>query len=47
DRMTRDLGEKVSYFEGQDEVHDYLLMPWKEPARDETMKEITRWIKSL
>ncbi|KAK7053370.1 hypothetical protein VNI00_003996 [Paramarasmius palmivorus] len=48
DRMLRDLGTTtVTYHEGQDETHDYLILPWKEPARYETLEHVTHWIKSL
>ncbi|EEB89959.1 hypothetical protein MPER_11895 [Moniliophthora perniciosa FA553] len=45
DRMTRDLGKRnVSYFEGKDEPHDYLIFPWLSVTWEETLQEIAQWI---
>ncbi|ESK97156.1 hypothetical protein Moror_6377 [Moniliophthora roreri MCA 2997] len=45
DRMVRDLGKRsVGYFEGQDEPHDYLVLPWLSVTREETLQEIAQWI---
>ncbi|KAK7053372.1 hypothetical protein VNI00_003998 [Paramarasmius palmivorus] len=46
DRMVKDLGEgDVWYYEGKDEPHDYLALPWISVTKDETLREISRWIK--
>ncbi|KAF8806420.1 alpha/beta-hydrolase [Phlegmacium glaucopus] len=55
DRMVRDLGEgngvkegegKVRYFEVPDGIHDYLVFPWHEPERTDTLVEINRWVSA-
>lgn len=52
DRMVRDLGEgngvkkgegKVRYFEVPDGIHDYIVFPWHEPERTNTLVEINKW----
>jgi acetyl esterase/lipase len=52
-RMIRDLGEgnglndgegKVRYYEAKDGVHDYIIFPWHEPERGDTLREIAEWI---
>ncbi|KAF8183121.1 Alpha/Beta hydrolase protein [Pholiota molesta] len=47
ERMAKDLGDKVRYFEAPDGVHDYLIFTWHEPERTNTMKEINQWLKTL
>ena len=46
DKMVEELGEgdgragstgKVTYFEAEDGVHDYLLFGWDEPERGERL----------
>ncbi|KAF9451938.1 alpha/beta-hydrolase [Macrolepiota fuliginosa MF-IS2] len=52
DRFFRDLGEgngvreegKTRYFEVPDGVHDYLIFPWHDPERKDTLKAIAEWI---
>lgn len=53
DRMIRDLGEgdgiqlgegKIRYREPQDAKHDFLMLPWHEPERGETFRELAKWI---
>ncbi|KAI0258214.1 Alpha/Beta hydrolase protein [Gloeopeniophorella convolvens] len=45
ERMKRDMGEKVAYYEAPDAVHDYLLFLWAEPERTATLQEISRWLR--
>ena len=47
DRMVRDLGDKVEYFEGKDMVHDFVMFEWCEPERGKTLKAIAAWIDNL
>jgi acetyl esterase/lipase len=47
ERMAKDLGDKVRYFEAPDGVHDYLIFTWHEPERTNTLKEINQWLKTL
>lgn len=53
DKMICDLEEgnglkdgdgKVRYYEAKDGVHDYLVFPWHEPERGDTLREIARWV---
>jgi hypothetical protein len=53
ERMANDLGEgngvqegegKVRYYEAKDAVHDYLVFTWHEPEREETFREIAKWV---
>ena len=53
DRMVKDLGEgngvkegegKVRYFEAPDGFHDYLIFPFHEPERTNTLIEINKWV---
>ncbi|KAK1224600.1 hypothetical protein PQX77_012495 [Marasmius sp. AFHP31] len=47
-RMVRDIGDdQVTYWEGKDESHDYLVFPWLSPTWERTMKEVSDWIHSL
>lgn len=55
ERMIRDLGRgdgvveedgKVLLYEAKDAIHDYLIFPWHEPERSETLKEVARWISA-
>ncbi|KAF9263256.1 alpha/beta-hydrolase, partial [Marasmius fiardii PR-910] len=43
-RMTRDIDQRVTYWEGKDEPHDYLLFPWFSPAWGVTMEAISDWV---
>jgi len=52
-KMIADLGEgdgidegegKVRYYEAPDAVHDYLVFPWHDPERTETLKAIAKWV---
>jgi len=47
DRMVKDLGEKVKYYEAKDSVHDYLVFEWHEPERTNTLLEIAKWVEGL
>jgi len=44
DRMTKDLGEKVAYYQGRDSIHDYLGFAFWEPQRSDTLKAIAEWL---
>ncbi|KAJ3751967.1 Alpha/Beta hydrolase protein [Lentinula raphanica] len=45
DRMVRDLGEdKVRWHCPSDATHDWVAVPYHEPERTETMKEIAAWV---
>lgn len=53
DRMIKDLGEgngveegegKVRYYEVPDGIHDYIVFPWHEPERTNTLVEINKWV---
>ncbi len=53
DRFFKDLGEgngskegegKVRYYEAPDGVHDYLVFPWYQPERKETLEAIAEWV---
>ena len=44
-RMERDLGEKVSYYEAQDAVHDFILLPFCEPERTLALGVISDWLE--
>jgi len=35
---------KVRYYEAKDAVHDYLVFTWHEPEREETFREIAKWV---
>ena len=45
DRMKRDLGEKVHYYEAQDAVHDFIVFPFCEPERTLALDAIARWLE--
>jgi acetyl esterase/lipase len=48
ERMVKDLGEgNVKYCEAKDAVHDYLVFPWHEPERTETLKDIASWVSGM
>ncbi|KAG6911110.1 hypothetical protein DXG01_003850 [Tephrocybe rancida] len=44
DRMVKDLGDQVTYFEAKDAIHDYLVFQWHDPERTETLKAIAKWV---
>ncbi|KAG6876106.1 hypothetical protein C0993_005489 [Termitomyces sp. T159_Od127] len=44
DRMMKDLGDQVTYYEAKDGIHDYLIFEWHEPERTETLKAIAKWV---
>ncbi|KAG6897938.1 hypothetical protein C0992_008686 [Termitomyces sp. T32_za158] len=44
DRMMKDLGEQVTYYEAKDGIHDYLIFEWHEPERTDTLKAIAKWV---
>jgi acetyl esterase/lipase len=48
-RMVADMGEggregQVMYHEAPDAVHDYLVFPWHEPERTNTLQAISKWV---
>ena len=46
--MTDELGEHwVTYFEGKDAFHDYLVFKRAEPERTETLRAISKWVVTL
>ncbi|KAI0293340.1 Alpha/Beta hydrolase protein [Multifurca ochricompacta] len=47
ERMKNDLGEKVTYYEAPDAVHDYTQFLWAEPERTNTLQEIAKWVKDV
>ncbi|KAF9486219.1 alpha/beta-hydrolase [Pholiota conissans] len=47
ERMARDLGDKLRYFEAPDGVHDFMIFGWHEPERTNALKEINKWMQSL
>jgi acetyl esterase/lipase len=40
----KSMGEKVTYYEAPDEVHDYFLFAWSEPERTATFQAIAKWL---
>lgn len=46
DRMQRDLGSKLRYFEAEGGSHDYILFSWQEPERSNALQEIADWISA-
>jgi acetyl esterase/lipase len=40
----KSMDEKVTYYEAQDEVHDYLLFSWTGPERTITLQAIAKWL---
>ncbi|KAG6841871.1 hypothetical protein C0991_005601 [Blastosporella zonata] len=44
DRMVKDLGDQVTYYEAKDGIHDYLVFQWHDPERTETLKTIAKWV---
>ncbi|KAH6913973.1 endoplasmic reticulum protein [Coprinopsis sp. MPI-PUGE-AT-0042] len=46
DRVKADLGDDMEYYEGEDAVHDYLVFPWAQPERTETLEAIGRWVEA-
>jgi acetyl esterase/lipase len=45
ERMKRDLGEKVHYYEVQDAVHDFIIFPFCEPERTLALDAIASWLE--
>jgi acetyl esterase/lipase len=45
DRMAKDLGERVTYYQGHDAIHDYLSFGFFEPQRSDTLKAIAKWLQ--
>jgi len=35
----------VKYYEAPDAIHDYVMFPWFEPERSETLKAIALWVE--
>ncbi|KAK0241702.1 Alpha/Beta hydrolase protein [Armillaria nabsnona] len=46
DRMQKDLGSKLRYFEADGGSHDYVLFSWQEPERSNALREIADWIST-
>jgi len=44
-RMKRDLGEKMSYYEVEDAVHDFTTFPFCEPERTLALDVIASWFE--
>ncbi|RDB28750.1 Esterase [Hypsizygus marmoreus] len=44
DRMAKDLGKDLYYYEAKDAVHDFLVLEWHEPERTETLEAIANWL---
>jgi len=44
-RMKRDLGEKVTYYELEDAVHDFIIFPFCEPERTLALDAIASWLE--
>lgn len=49
EKMVKDMGEgsgdgQVTYYEAPDAIHDYLIFPWHEPERGDTLRTISKWI---
>ena len=49
DRMVADMGEgdgsgQLTYHEAPDAIHDYIMFPWHDPERTNTLKAISRWL---
>lgn len=56
ERMVRDLGEDdegrglegmVRFCEAEDAPHDFVIFQWMNPQREETLKEIARWVDAM
>ncbi|KAJ7647241.1 alpha/beta-hydrolase [Roridomyces roridus] len=49
ERMAKDLGSKVEYFEAEDAVHDFLAIDngVMEPERGQALGKIGEWVTSL
>ncbi|KAI0314146.1 Alpha/Beta hydrolase protein [Amylostereum chailletii] len=43
-RMKKDMGERVTYYEAVDAVHDYLVLDFAEPEKTDTLKAIAEWV---
>lgn len=48
-RMVRDMGEgkgdgQVTLYAAPDAVHDYVVLPWHEPERTQTLQAIAEWL---
>lgn len=44
DRMAKDLGETVTYYQGQDAIHDYVAFEFFEPQRSDTLQAVAKWL---
>ncbi|KAG6845917.1 hypothetical protein H0H87_000723 [Tephrocybe sp. NHM501043] len=44
DRMVKDLGDQVTFYEAKDAIHDYLVFRWHDPERTDTLKAIAKWV---
>ncbi|KAJ7197196.1 alpha/beta-hydrolase [Mycena pura] len=47
DRMTADMGDKVTYVEVANAPHDFLGLAILEPERSEALREIEKWAAGL
>lgn len=45
ERMRRDSGEKVHYYEAQDVVHDFMSFPFCKPERTLALDAIASWLE--
>ncbi|KAI0248122.1 alpha/beta-hydrolase [Lactifluus subvellereus] len=41
----KSAGNKVTYYEAPDEVHDYILFSWSEPECTATFRAIAKWLE--
>ncbi|KZT40815.1 alpha/beta-hydrolase [Sistotremastrum suecicum HHB10207 ss-3] len=47
-RMASDIGrESVTYFQGLDAVHDFLIFSWTEPERTEALEACAHWFANI
>ena len=45
ERMRRNLGEKVQYYEAQNAVHDFMPFPFCEPELTLALDAIVCWLE--
>ena len=46
DKMVKDMGDAVGYYEAPDAFHDYCCFTSFEPERSNTFKAISDWLSS-
>ena len=44
ERMERDLGDKLAFYEMPEAFHDTLIFRWFEPERSTCLQKIAEWI---